>query len=102
MSLETQLESNLQAGQSYSAQIGEAMEQYKTNSNWWVVYASFDLPDFTASPLWIAQRTGLEITEVVEALDGLATLGFLNKAESAFYPTDRPGNCVPIPKFIIS
>lgn len=86
MSLETTSETTLQSGQKHTMQFGDAREQYQKNSNWWVVYASFDLPDFVASPLWIAQRTKLDVSEVVEALEGLTTLGFLTKENGAFYP----------------
>lgn len=86
MSLNTQGETTLLSGQKHTMQFGDAREQYQKNSNWWVVYATFDLPDFVPSPTWISQRTKLDVSEVVEALDGLTTLGFLNKENGAFYP----------------
>ncbi len=69
----------------------DALEAYRSNSNWWTVFASFDLPDFSPSPLWISKRMGLAVEEVVEALEGLATLGFLRKEGSAFYPIKDRG-----------
>ncbi len=87
MSLEQSSEPSLNTGHGHLIQFNDAREKYQKNSNWWVVYAAFDLPDFLPSPVWIAKRTNLEISEVVEALEGLTTLGFLNKKEGAFYPT---------------
>lgn len=64
----------------------DALENYTSNTNWWVVFASFDLPDFDSSPLWISQRTNVSVKEVVEALEGLAVLGFLRKENGSFFP----------------
>lgn len=64
----------------------DALEAYQRNSNWWTVFAAFDLPDFSPSPIWLSQKTGLPIEEVVEALEGLTVLGFLKKDGGAFYP----------------
>jgi len=64
----------------------DALEAYQRNSNWWTVFATFDLPDFSPSPIWITKKTGLNIEEVVEAIEGLAVLGFLKKENGAFYP----------------
>lgn len=86
MSLDTSSETTLTSGHKHTVQFGDAREQYQKNSNWWVVYAAFDLPDFIPSPIWLSQRTNLEISEVVEALEGLTTLGFLTKENGAFYP----------------
>ena len=86
MSLETQTDLVLQQGQTHQMSIGEAMDAYKRNTNWWAVYAAFDLPDFTASPKWISQKTGVDVAEVVEALDGLVLIGKLRKEQGAFYP----------------
>lgn len=64
----------------------DAMENYRRNTDWWVVFAAFDLPDVDPSPMWIAQRTNLSIEVVVEALEGLSVLGFLKKDKGAFSP----------------
>ena len=64
----------------------DALANYRGNSDWWVVFAAFDLPDFQPSPLWIANRTHLPLEVVVEALEGLAVLGYLQKQNGAFYP----------------
>lgn len=77
----------LQQGQPHQIAVGDAMDTYKMNSNWWAVYACYDLPDFTPSPKWIEQKTGIQVSEVVEALDGLTALGFLVKEGGAFYPS---------------
>lgn len=64
----------------------DAIENYRKNSSWWVVFSAFDLPDFQSSPLWISQKTKIPVDVVVEALEGLAVLGYLNKEQGAFYP----------------
>jgi hypothetical protein len=68
-----------------SPQIGyeEAKRAFQLNSNWWTVIASFDLPDFQPSAIWISTKTGIELKEVVEALEGLLVLGML-KSENGF------------------
>lgn len=64
----------------------DALENYRRNTDWWVVFAAFDLPDFDPSPLWISQRANLSVEVVVEALEGLAVLGFLKKDQGSFSP----------------
>ena len=86
MSLNVGSEIALQPGQRHTMPMGEARDLFRRNSNWWVVYAAFDLPDFVPSPTWISQRTNLDVAEVVEALEGLTTLGCLTKDDGAFYP----------------
>lgn len=85
--LEANTTENLAIGSSLSPiSFAEAMENYRKNSSWWVVFATFDLPDFQSSPLWIANKTNLPVDVVVEALEGLAVLGHLKKNQDAFYP----------------
>jgi hypothetical protein len=57
----------------------EARETFQRNSDWWAVFAAFDLPDFNPSPIWISKKTGIQIEEVVHALEGLSVLGYLKK-----------------------
>lgn len=80
MHLNNQDSLNLVIGNA-SPQIGyeEAKRAFQLNSNWWTVFASFDLPDFQPSAIWISTKTGIEIKEVVEALEGLLVLGMLEK-----------------------
>jgi hypothetical protein len=87
MQTETNASISLQAG-SDTQHIGfnDAREAFQRNSNWWTVFATFDLPDFTASPLWISGKTGLPVEEVVEALEGLSVLGYLKKENGSFMP----------------
>lgn len=63
----------------------DALENYRKNTDWWVVFAAFDLPDFQPSPLWVSQRVKLPVDVVVEAMEGLAVLGYLRKENGAFY-----------------
>ena len=79
---------SLHAG-SGNDQVGlpQARDAFQRNSDWWTVFAAFDLPDFNPSPLWISKKTGISVEDVVEALDGLSVLGYLKKANGAFYPT---------------
>lgn len=87
MSTELNSSDTLQAGNSpEQISFNSAMEAYHRNSDWWTVFASFDLPDFNPSPMWIAKKTNLPVEEVVEALEGLTVLGFLTREGGAFYP----------------
>lgn len=87
MQTELNASDTLQPGSS-SEQIGysDAQEAFQLNSNWWTVFALFDLPDFTPSALWISKKTGIRVEEVVEALEGLVVLGFLKKENGTFSP----------------
>lgn len=64
----------------------DALENYRQNTDWWVVFAAFDLPDFQSNPIWISEKTKLPTEVVVEALEGLSILGYLKKDHGAFYP----------------
>lgn len=64
----------------------DALENYRKNTDWWVIFASFDLPDFQASPLWISEKIGISVETVVEALEGLEVLGYLKKVNGVFQP----------------
>jgi len=64
----------------------EALENLRKNSDWWVVFSIFDIPNFDPSPLSISAKTGLSVENVVEALEGLATLGYLEKDKGRFIP----------------
>lgn len=76
---------NLANGSSLSAiSYADAMENYRKNTDWWVVFAAFDLPGFQSSPLWISQRLNLGIETVIEALEGLVLLGYLTKASAGY------------------
>lgn len=87
MRIEQNASQTLHAGNS-SGQIGflEAKEAFQRNSNWWTVFAAFDLPDFNPSTLWLAKKTNLSVEEVVDALEGLTVLGYLQKENGAFEP----------------
>lgn len=62
----------------------DAMENYRKNTDWWVVFAAFDLPGFQASPLWISQRLKMSIETVIEALEGLKLLGYLSTGSGLY------------------
>lgn len=62
-----------------SISYSDALENYRKNTDWWVVFSAFDLPDFQNSPIWIASRLNLNLETVIEALEGLVVLGFLVK-----------------------
>ncbi len=64
----------------------DALSNYRGNTDWWVVFASFDLPDFKPSPLWISQKTRVPVETVVEALEGLTVLGYLQNNGGAYTP----------------
>lgn len=83
----TASEQNLTAGNTFTqVDYAEAQDAFQRNTKWWSVFAAFNLNDFKPSPIWIAQKVGISIEEVVEALDGLSALGYLTKDNGAFYP----------------
>ena len=88
------LEPTLSSGASHSSiSYADALENHRKNTDWWVVFAAFSLPGFQSSPLWIAQKTNLSVDVVVEALEGLTLLGYLNK-ELGSYITPKGKNFV--------
>jgi len=64
----------------------DALENHKRNTDWWVVYAAFDLPDFQSSPIWLSGRLNLPLETVIEALEGLTVLGHLKKDANGYAP----------------
>lgn len=86
MSLDTAFTPQLEVGNTTEhISHTEAREAFQRNTDWWTVFASFGLPDFNPSPLWISKKTGIAVEEVVEALEGLAVLGHLRKENGAFF-----------------
>lgn len=59
--------------------LSEIREAYQRNSNWWTVYACFDLDQFEGTVAWISGATGLSPEDVEEALEALCVLGHLQK-----------------------
>lgn len=64
----------------------DAQTSFQRNTNWWAVFASFDLPDFNPSPTWIAKKTNISVEEVVDALDGLEVLGLFKRDGANIIP----------------
>ncbi len=62
----------------------DALENYRTNTDWWIVFDSFELPNAIGSALWIAGRTGLSVDTVTEALEGLVVLGLVKRIDKGF------------------
>lgn len=62
----------------------DALENYKKNTDWWIIFDSFDLEGSKGSALWIASRTGFTVEAVTEALEGLVVLGLVKKSEQGF------------------
>jgi hypothetical protein len=62
----------------------DALENYRKNTDWWIVLEAFDLNNFNGSALWVSQRTGLDVETVIEALEGLSVLGLLTKSSNGF------------------
>lgn len=62
----------------------DALENYRSNTDWWIVFDSFELPNAIGSSLWIAGRTGLSLDTVTEALEGLVVLGLIKRTDKGF------------------
>ena len=78
-------ESSLASGLSTSAiSYEDALENYRRNTDWWLVFDSFDLSDAKGSALWIATRTGVTVEVVTEALEGLTVLGVVRRSDKGF------------------
>ena len=63
---------------------GDALENYRNNTDWWIIFDCFDLPNAVGSALWISGRTGLSVDIVTEALEGLITLGLVARTSKGF------------------
>lgn len=62
----------------------DALENYRKNTDWWIIFDSLDLPSSMGSSLWIAGRTGISVESVAEALEGLVVLGLLRKSHNGY------------------
>lgn len=62
----------------------DALENYRTNTDWWIVFDCFELPNAIGSALWISGRTGLSLDTVTEALEGLVLLGLAKRTDKGF------------------
>jgi hypothetical protein len=69
---------------SSSISYADALENYRKNTDWWIVFDSFDLNGAKGSALWIASKTSLGVETVTEALEGLTVLGLLVKSSKGF------------------
>lgn len=67
----------------------DALENFRRNTDWWVVADVLDLPNAVGSALWVAQKTGFSVEDVSEALEGLVVLGLLKKSEKGFEKVKR-------------
>lgn len=62
----------------------DSLENYRKNTDWWIVFDCLDLPNAIGSALWIAGRTGLSVETANEALEGLVVLGLLKKSQNGY------------------
>lgn len=62
----------------------DAMNNYRKNTDWWVIFDTFDLPGAKGSALWISSKTGIGVETVTEALEGLTVLGLLRQSTNGF------------------
>lgn len=62
----------------------DAIDNYTMNTDWWAVFAAFDLTDMNPSPIWIADHLAMSLNTVIEALEGLVVLGYLTKDSKGY------------------
>lgn len=74
------------SNQQNQGSFAEVLDAYQRNSNWWAVAACFELSNMTPTAAWIAKKTGLDVADVEEALEGLRMLGFYRKEGDKFIP----------------
>lgn len=67
-----------------SISYADALENYRKNTDWWIVFDTFDLNNAKGSALWISSKTALGVETVTEALEGLTVLGLLVKSVNGF------------------
>ncbi len=85
MELATTTHPSLASGQYQpTVEFAEVRDSYQRNSNWWAIFACFDVPVSDPTPDVIAQMTSLPLNEVCEALEGLCLLGYLRKKGESF------------------
>jgi hypothetical protein len=77
---------NLEAPASTTSIISEAdWEQYSGNWIWRAVQCLVDLPEFSPSPKWIANRLNVGVEKAVEAIDGLERIGRVIRTSKGSY-----------------
>jgi hypothetical protein len=74
------------SAQNQESLFSDVLDAYQRNSNWWTVFACFDLVGCQPTVDWIAERTGLPRVDVNEALEGLRMLGYLRQDGDRYYP----------------
>lgn len=62
----------------------DAFENFRRNTDWWLVFGSFDLPNSVATSLWIANKLSISVEAATEALEGLVVLGYLKRSDKGY------------------
>ena len=62
----------------------DAFENLRRNTDWWIVYCTFDLPNSVGTSLWIANKLGISVESATEALEGLVILGHLKRSDKGY------------------
>lgn len=82
--LENEKSVDLPSKQSINAPYSESLYNYHADLNWWAIHALFDHQDFNPSYRWIASQVGCSIEKVSEAIEGLITLGLIQRTSDGF------------------
>lgn len=70
--------------------------QWLGNWIWRSVQCLVECPDFNASPKWSAQKLNVSVDKIVEAFEGLETLGFIKKENNTYIPVTNWMQITPI------
>ena len=62
----------------------DALENYRKNTDWWIIFDTFDLPDSKGSSLWLSEKTSIPVETVTESLEGLRVLGLLKQTANGY------------------
>lgn len=77
--------SQLQAGQRQeSVDFTGILHNYMCSTNWWAVFACFDLANFNPTIQNISAKLAIDPSETLEALSGLCAMGYLKKSGDSY------------------
>jgi DNA-binding Lrp family transcriptional regulator len=75
---------DLPSRQGKNAPYTESLYKFQGDLDWRAIHALFDHQDFNPSHKWIAGQIGCSVEKVVEAIEGLITLGIIKRTTDGF------------------
>jgi hypothetical protein len=72
------------SGKELNAQFNADLNHFYGNWIWRAVECLVEAPDFDPSPKWAAKRLNVSVEKIVDAMEGLIRLGYVERTGSSF------------------